>query len=296
MTTTTAAPTRRYLTDEQVASYHRDGYLAVPRLIPPDRIEALRRVTEGFVERSRAITRSDSVYDLDPRHTPDAPVLRRIKNPADHDPLYRWVALESPILDVVGELLGPSLRIHHSKLNLKGSHIGAPVEVHQDAAFYPHSNDDVLAVGLLLDDGTAENGAMAVLPGSHHGPIYTHYDHRGQFVGCVRDEDVARLDRSGAVLLALPAGSIHIHHYRLVHWSAPNISAGDRRLLINAYSAADAVPLAADPTGSPLYGRLVRGSYPTVARRVAGDLPMPPDFSKGYTSIYELQGETAAKP
>ena len=288
--TTTA---QRQLTDEQVASYHRDGYLAVPRLIDAERVEALRRLTDAFVERSRSVSRSDAVFDLDPRHTADAPVLRRIKNPADHHPLYAWVGLESPILDVVAELIGPSLRFHHSKLNLKGGHVGAPVEVHQDAAFYPHSNDDVLAVGLLLDDATAENGAMAVLPGSHRGPIYSHFDAQGRFAGSMRAEDIARLDRSHAALLALPAGSIHIHHYRLVHWSAPNTSPGDRRLLINAYAAADAVPLAAGPTGSPRYGRLVRGTYPAVARRTAGEMPMPPDFSKGYTSIYELQGERA---
>jgi ectoine hydroxylase-related dioxygenase (phytanoyl-CoA dioxygenase family) len=287
--------TRRYLTDAQIASYHRDGYLAVPRLIDPDRVAALRRVTEGFVERSRAVTRSDALFDLDPRHSAAAPVLRRIKNPADNDPLYRWVGLESPIVDVVSELLGESIRFHHSKLNLKGSHIGAPVEVHQDAAFYPHSNDDVLAVGLLLDDASAENGAMSVLPGSHRGPIHTHFDTQGRFVGGMRDEDVARLDRRGAVLLALPAGSVHIHHYRLVHWSAPNTSPGDRRLLINSYTAADAVSLVPEMTGSALAGKLLRGTWPTVARRTSGDMPMPPDFSKGYTSIYELQGETAAR-
>jgi ectoine hydroxylase-related dioxygenase (phytanoyl-CoA dioxygenase family) len=286
-----ATTAQRYLTDAQITSYHRDGYLAVPRLIDTGRIETLRRLTEAFVERSRDVARSDAVFDVDPRHTAAAPIVRRIKNPADHDPLYAWVALESPILDVVAELLGPSIRFHHSKLNLKGSRVGAPVEVHQDAAFYPHSNDDVLAVGLLLDDATADNGAMAVLPGSHRGPIYTHFDAEGRFVGGMRAEDIARLDRSRAVLLALPAGSVHIHHYRLVHWSAPNTSPGDRRLLINAYAAADAVPLAADPTGSPRYGRLVRGVYPSVARRTAGDMPMPPDFSRGYTSIYELQGD-----
>ena len=288
--TTTA---QRYLTDEQIAGYHRDGYLAVPRLIDAERVAELRRVTDVFVERSRGIARSDAVFDVDPRHSATAPIVRRIKNPADHDPLYAWVALESPILDIVTELLGPSIRFHHSKLNLKGGRVGAPVEVHQDAAFYPHSNDDVLAVGLLLDDATADNGAMAVLPGSHRGPIYTHFDAQGRFVGGVRDDDIARLDRSRAVLLTLPAGSIHIHHYRLVHWSAPNTSAGDRRLLINAYAAADAVPLAADPTGSPRYGQLVRGTYPAVARRTAGDMPMPPDFSRGYTSIYDLQGDAA---
>jgi hypothetical protein len=111
----------------------------------------------------------------------------------------------------------------------------------------------------------------------------------------MRAEDVARLDRSRAPLLTLPAGSIHIHHYRLVHWSASNTSPGDRRLLIHSYTAADAISLAPDSTGSPLWGRLIRGTWPAVARRTAGEMPMPPDFSQGYTSIYELQRETAAK-
>src|SRR5437868_10946630 len=208
--TTTA---QRHLTDAQIAGYHRDGYLAVPRLIDADRVEALRRLTAAFVEHSRGISRSDAVFDLDPRHTAATPILRRIKNPADHDPLYAWVALESPILDVVAELIGPSIRFHHSKLNLKGRRIGAPVEVHQDAAFYPHSNDDVLAVGLLLDDATAENGAMAVLPGSHRGPIYTHFDAQGRVVGGVRDADIARRDRAPSMLLPPPAGRLQTHRY-----------------------------------------------------------------------------------
>jgi ectoine hydroxylase-related dioxygenase (phytanoyl-CoA dioxygenase family) len=285
------AAVRKYLTDEQIAAYHRDGYVAVPRVLDADKMDALRRVTDEFVKRSRAITKSDSVFDLDPRHTAGAPVLRRIKNPADHDPLYRWVALESPIPDIVTELIGPSINFHHSKLNLKGSRIGAPVEVHQDAAFYPHSNDDVLAVGLLLDDATAENGALAVLPGSHRGPIHSHFDAQGSFIGCMSREDIERLDRSRAPLLTLPAGSIHIHHYRLVHWSAPNTSTGERRLLINAYSAADAVSLIPDTTDSPLFGTLVRGTPARVTRRTAGEMPMPPDFRKAYTSIYELQSK-----
>ena len=289
MATTLAA---RALTDEQIASYHRDGYVAVPRLLDAAQVKALREVTESFVERSRTVTRSDAVFDLDPRHAAATPVVRRIKNPADNDPLYRWLAFDSPIPDIVAQLIGPSIRFHHSKLNMKGSLLGAAVEVHQDAAFYPHSNDDVLAVGLLLDDASAANGAMAVLPGSHRGPIYTHYDTQGRFVGCMRADDVGRLDRRGAVLLELPAGSIHIHHYRLVHWSAPNTSTAERRLLINSYTAADAVSFMPDTTGSSLVGTLLRGTPPTVARRTAGDMPLPPDFRQGYTSIYELQTET----
>jgi ectoine hydroxylase-related dioxygenase (phytanoyl-CoA dioxygenase family) len=295
MVMATATRTKPCLTDEQVAAYRRDGYLAVPHVLDLDQVEALRRVTDDFVDRSRPLTRSDTVFDLDPRHTAEAPVLRRIKNPADLHALYRWVALESPIADIVAELIGPAIRFNHSKLNLKGSHIGAPVEFHQDAAFYPHSNDDVLAVGLLLDDATAENGALAVLPGSHRGPIHSHYDDADRFVGCMRQETIEGLDLAPARLLALPAGSITIHHYRLVHWSAPNTSPAERRLLINAYSAADAVQLVPDSTRSPLFGTLVRGTEPRVLRRTGGEMPLPPDFSRGYTSIYELQGDSAAR-
>jgi ectoine hydroxylase-related dioxygenase (phytanoyl-CoA dioxygenase family) len=283
-----AAVALRYLGEQQIAEYRRDGYLAIPELIDRQRIAELRAVTDEFVERSRRVSTSDDLFDLDPRHTAAAPELRRLKNPADNHPLYRWVAFESPIADVVAELIGPDVKFHHSKLNLKGSHGGAPVDWHQDAAFYPHSNDDVLAVGLLLDDADAENGAMSVLPGSHFGPVYEHYD-GDRFVGSMQAPDVARLALGRAHLLALPAGSIHIHHYRLVHGSAPNQSARPRRLLINAYRAADAIPFTTDSNHSPLYGRLVRGQEARVARRQAGDIRMPPDFSQGYTSIYELQ-------
>jgi ectoine hydroxylase len=282
---------RRYLSDEQIDAYRRDGYVALPGVIDADRIAELRAVTGRFVDRSRAINASDNLFDLDPTHCAQTPTLRRIKNPADNDPLYRWVAFESPIPDIVAELIGPDVKFHHSKLNLKGGRVGAPVEWHQDAAFYPHSNDDVLAVGLLLDDATAENGCLVVLPGSHRERVHEHYDGGGRFIGRMREEDIGRFDTRKGQLLELPAGSIHIHHYRLIHWSAPNTSADDRRLLINAYSAADAIPLSADPTKTRFFGAIVRGRAPLSVRRTAGDIRLPPDFSKGYSSIYELQAQ-----
>ena len=68
------------------------------------RLAELRAVTDEFLERSRPVAKSDAVFDLDPRHTSARPVLRRIKNPADNHPLYRWVAFESPIPDIVAVL------------------------------------------------------------------------------------------------------------------------------------------------------------------------------------------------
>ncbi|PYM78950.1 MAG: phytanoyl-CoA dioxygenase [Candidatus Rokuibacteriota bacterium] len=285
----------RHLTAEQIAAYHRDGYLAVRDVIDPTQLEALRAATDEFVEQSRRVTSSGPVFDLDPRHTAERPILRRIKNPADNHALYRWVAFESPIPAIVAELIGPDVKFHHSKLNLKGEKIGAPVEWHQDAAFYPHSNDDVLAVGLLLDDATPENGCLAVLPGSHRGPVYDHYE-GDAFTGSINRADLGRLDLGRAVPLPLPAGSIHIHHYRAVHGSAENRSSAPRRLLINSYSAADAIPFTPDTQHSPLYGRIVCGAPAVQFRRTAAEWRMPPTWDHGYTSIYELQGRAGGAP
>ena len=42
---------------------------------------ALRRVTDEFVERSRGVSESDDIFDLEPDHSAERPRLRRIKNP-----------------------------------------------------------------------------------------------------------------------------------------------------------------------------------------------------------------------
>src|SRR2546428_1954918 len=103
-----ATVTRRYLSPEQIGSYHRDGYVAVRDVIDPSRLAELRRVTDEFLERSRQTRESDDVFDLDPRHTAEAPALRRIKNPADHHPGNPWAPSSPPPPTSVADSLGPA--------------------------------------------------------------------------------------------------------------------------------------------------------------------------------------------
>jgi ectoine hydroxylase-related dioxygenase (phytanoyl-CoA dioxygenase family) len=44
------------------------------------------------------------------------------------------------------------------------------VELHQDWAFYPHTNSDLVAMGFFLDDVTTENAPLLVWPGTHADP------------------------------------------------------------------------------------------------------------------------------
>ena len=57
--------------------------------------------------------------------------------------------------------------------------------------FYPHTNDDVLAIGVMLDDMTEENGPLLIMPGSHKGPTYDHHSN-GFFAGAI-DPDTVHL-------------------------------------------------------------------------------------------------------
>ncbi len=78
--------------------------------------------------------------------------MRRIKTPHQWHESYARVVAHPNILAVLKQLWGPAIRFDVSKLNLKAAGYGAPVEWHQDWAFYPHTNDDLAAVGIMLDD------------------------------------------------------------------------------------------------------------------------------------------------
>lgn len=60
-----------------------------------------------------------------------------------------------------------------------------------------------------------DNGPLMVYPESHRGPVYDHHVN-GVFAGGLIPEKVG-LNRNDAVALTGPAGSISIHHGRMVH-------------------------------------------------------------------------------
>jgi phytanoyl-CoA hydroxylase len=272
---------------EAVAFYRDNGYLVVPEVLSRAEVEALRKVTDAFVERARALTGHDEIYDLEDSHSAAEPRVRRIKTPHRWDDTYRRMVDHPNILAVLQKLWGPSIRFDVSKLNLKAAGYGAPVEWHQDWAFYPHTNDDLAAVGIMVDDVDDSNGPLLVIPGSHKGPIFDHHAD-GVFCGAM-DPARGEVDYRKAVALTGPAGSITIHHVRTVHGSATNSSGRPRRLLLHQYRAADAWPL----LGVPDYGvfrSLLLCGEDTIEPRVTAvpvRLPLPPAAHQG--SIYENQ-------
>jgi ectoine hydroxylase-related dioxygenase (phytanoyl-CoA dioxygenase family) len=274
------------IADRDVAFYRKHGYVVVPDVLDRSTLERARVQMAAILDAARGVTDHTDVYDLEPGHRPDDPRVRRIKTPHRlhvFDRLFR----DPRVVTVVQQLLGPGVRLHGSKINIKAPRYGSPVEWHQDWAFYPHTNDDVLAVGVMLDDCTLDNGPLLVVPGSHTGPIYDHHA-GGYFCGAI-DPHTIEAEIRRAVPLVSSAGSMSLHHVRLLHGSAQNVSDLPRAFLLYEYAAADAWPLMGVSDLAAFDARLVAGE-PTIEPRLAAvpvRMPLPAALHQG--SIYENQ-------
>jgi phytanoyl-CoA hydroxylase len=276
------------LSTQQIEQYRTDGMVVVPGVLDgPTRLR-MKAVLADLVEASRAVTAHTDVYDLEPGHTALEPRVRRIKKPHLVDSVFLEFAKSKILLDCIKDLIGPSGRLYGSKLNLKAPGFGSPVEWHQDWAFYPHTNDDILAVGVMLDDTTVENGAMYVVPGTHKGPTFNHHDAEGYFCGAM-DPDTCGVDFSKAVACEGSAGSCSFHHVRLVHGSAQNLSKKPRGLLLYEVTAGDAFPLMGAGNFDDFKNRLLFGEHTIEPRFQPAPVRMPLPPAKNQGSIYENQ-------
>ena len=276
------------ISNEDVAAFKRDGLLIVPEVLPQETLTELRRVVAELVAASAGTTAHTDVYDLEPGHTEAAPRVRRIKTPHKVHKLFDEIVRSQPVIEILQRLIGPGLRLHGSKLNMKSAHFGSPVEWHQDWAFYPHTNDDGLAIGVLLDDTDLSNGPMLVTPGTHTGPVWSHHGEDGRFAGLI-DPDLIQAEIAAAVPCMGKAGSMSFHHVRALHGSALNTSDRPRNLLLYEIAASDAWPVLGVKDFEEYDSRLLAGGTVVAPRMTAVPIrvPLPPPPRQG--SIYETQ-------
>ena len=278
---------------DQIDQFWKKGYVVVESVVSRELIEEANIVLKQLIKASCKVTSSNSIFDLSDQHTEHVPSVRRIKDPHLVHPVYDQIMRSEAVLDCVRALLGPDLRMEHSKLNIKQAKGGEAVEWHQDWAFYPHSNDDILEVGVLLEDCDEENGPLLMIPESHRGPIENHHHPEGFFCGAI-DIENATFDAKNAVSLTAKAGAITMHHVRMVHGSRSNQSERNRPILLIGYSAADAWPLRGISTIEEFEGRMICGkTHLPRLEKVPVRMPYPPAPDQG--SIFENQRLVAGK-
>jgi ectoine hydroxylase-related dioxygenase (phytanoyl-CoA dioxygenase family) len=284
--------TARRLRPEQVNDFWRRGYLVLEDAVTQAQLDQMRAALERWdgESRSRDAPYGETLdgrprFDLQSARGSGAPVLRRVNNPPEIEQIYAEVAFDGAFVDMVADLVGPDLKFHHAKLNLKQPGSETRMDWHQDFSYTPHSNDHVVTALLMLDGMSADNGCLMAVPGSHREGQKSLWQGR-EFTGKV-NEETAREAISRARPIVGPAGSVCLMHTMLLHGSEPNRSENPRTLYICVYSAADAVPLARSPLPNRFEGRIVRGGPSRFARVDPGLVELPADYRAA--SFFEVQ-------
>lgn len=265
----------------QVDQYHQQGFLVVEHVLTSEEIAALQHDFDQWVEESRSQSApwgntqdGRSRFDIESDHSADHPSLRRVSSPNDISAAYRHAALQSRMAQIAGQLIGGcGARYHHSKINSKLPHTATKVEWHQDFLFTPHSNDDIVTALLMVSEVTPENGPLNVVPGSHRGPLYSHWQD-GRFTGAVEPAVVKEQCQQPSACFG-PSGSVCFMHTRLLHASSPNETEWPRTLFIAVYAAEDALPFGENPLPSPDAGTLVYGYESGMVRSTPNELRLP---------------------
>ena len=219
------------LTEEQIAFYHREGYLALDAITTPEEVEWLRRIYDRLFD-SRAGREAGDQFDLGGADEEgEEAVLPQILNPSKYAPELKEGLFRTNASAIARQLLGPEVRPAGEHAILKPAQTGAETPWHQDEAYWDPTLDYTsLSIWIPLQPATPENGCMQFVPGSHLHQVATHHtiNHDPRIHGLEVDE----VDTSAAVACPIPAGGATIHHNRILHYAGPNNSDIPRRALI----------------------------------------------------------------
>ncbi|MEM6415944.1 MAG: phytanoyl-CoA dioxygenase family protein [Pseudomonadota bacterium] len=278
------------LSEKQLCEYNENGFILIEGLLDEDVIKTIRDEIDTLtVKALNAINSGDkdfpvSSFEFEEDHPT---VLRRIQDPNEISPLFADLGGNPLLIGTLQSVLGESVRLQRMKLNVKSPGVGALVDWHQDFAFYPHTNNSVTALGVLIDDVDEENAPLIAFPGTHQGPVLDHH-HKEYFVGSV-DLEEHGLDPSQGIRLMGPAGSVTLHHGHTVHGSAENQSDKPRRMLFLECAAGDAWPLMGEEMleSGPV---MLSGSLSWTPRMEAIQVRLPyPTPKLKHESIYDIQ-------
>lgn len=199
------------LTLSQVEQYNRDGFVNGIRVFESSEIADVRVYFDALLE--QAISSGRDSYSISTAHL-------------SHGRVYDLL-MDSRIVGLVSDLLGPDVIGWGSHLFCKMPHDGKSVDWHQDASYWPLTPSKAVTVWLAIDDADVENACMRFIGGSHH---FGHLTWRpsADSAGNVLNQTIENPEQYGLpVDNELSAGQVSLHNDLLLHGSKANDS--DRR-------------------------------------------------------------------
>ncbi|MBE7466483.1 MAG: phytanoyl-CoA dioxygenase family protein [Planctomycetes bacterium] len=230
----------KVLTPEQVEFYNEHGYVIVEDFLKRPALDSLLGALDRLVEeKARGLDQDREGFNV--QRTGDEAgnfandgklvqpgLLRKIQEITKYSSEFAALAESPALLDVVEDLIGPTIYYHSSKIMFKPARHGTPKPWHQDYAYWASLKPEQVTCWLALDDATIENGCMQVIPGSHKWGLLKHGQKELQV-----DRRNLPLDR--VKVAEMKAGSLLAFHVLTFHYSGANTSEKDRRSFIVDY-------------------------------------------------------------
>lgn len=217
------------LSQAQVETYHREGFLVVEQVFSPPEVAVLQAAIPEITDPSRGRVGFDKVSGM----------VRLSHGAHLYNETIRRLSLHPKLVRPAQQLLGPELHIYQSRLTIKPAAVG-PAQPsgwgwHQDFSTW-HRYDGMpesraLVTFTFLDDVSAANAPVLVIPRSHHQGMFgtmlddTEAPTEGYEAVEVKPELVHELaQRTGVTAMTGPVGTVAFMNCAVVHASAENIA------------------------------------------------------------------------
>jgi ectoine hydroxylase-related dioxygenase (phytanoyl-CoA dioxygenase family) len=219
----------QYLSADQIAQFHRDGYLLLPGFLNARETGYLQEAARKDERLQRA--------GMDVRDTQGRRTNLSLWNHPGND-IYGTIARCERVVNSVEQLLDDEVYHYHSKLSAKEPKVGGAWEWHQDYGYWYFNGclyPDMLSVFFAVDPCTRENGCLQVLRGSHKIGRVEH-GRFGEQVGADPERVAEAKERHELVYCLMNPGDALFFHGNLLHASEANLSEKPRWGLISCYN------------------------------------------------------------
>lgn len=256
---TVRTSSQRLLSEDQVASFHDEGFVVMRNLFTADELLPLQLELDADPDIRGS---QSSIPDLDGK-------LWKVTIWNDQNDTYagKLPRLER-MLDNTATLLGEESYFWHIKLVRKSNDIPGAVDWHQGYAYwyddcvYPNT----ITCSVALDSNNLENGCLNVIRGSHKLGRIDMVDVGGAHVADpVRTKEI--LDRLEVVPCELEAGDAVFFHANMLHGSIPNSTSTPRTLMHCVYNARSNTPVDESKSPHRAYRRTEKLPDDTLLRR-----------------------------
>jgi phytanoyl-CoA hydroxylase len=217
------------LTADQVRLFRHNGFLKLPRPLPPDRVAALKETIWRHIRE-----------EVEPVVRDRQGRVVRISNLWDRAPLFNETLTCAEALDPLEALLGPNIELiinRHNHATLRLADEGTEY-MHRDILQWSRS---IVTILIYLEETTVENGCTVVVPGTHLLPG----------LGALPVSKSETIQASGileqTVPVPMPAGGLLAIDSLIIHGPGQNLTPHSRMSMTVGYHSVDELSDAANP-------------------------------------------------